>query len=243
MVQSTRNENWLALSLELMMVVVGILFAFQVDRMYEGWQDRQIEERYLARLSDDLRADTSEIASIRQRTDHRLAQIQLLVRAIDDPLIVADQASEFLHAIEQVTWRSVPTITTNTYDELVSTGRMTLLQSEDLRNGLGEYYSFLEEQKRLGLGEDDQDVFRLETLGLLSGRHLSAIEDPMRYPLVVSREESVEIAEDFASRLAAHQWLSRLTKYQVLMHRLAQDFDARARVLLAELDHDMTGDR
>ena len=243
MVQRTRNENWLALSLELLMVVAGILFAFQVDRIYEGWQDRQLEQRYLARISDDLRADTAEIASVRARTDRRLAQIQLLVRAIDDPFIVADQASEFIHAIEQVAWRSVPTITTNTYDELVSTGRMTLLQSEDLRNGLTEYYAFLEGQKRLGLGEDDQDMFRLETLGLLSGGHLSAIEDPTRYPLNVSPEEAVDIAEEFASRLAAHRWLSRLTKYQVLMHRLAQDFDARARVLLAELDQDMSDDR
>ena len=148
-----------------------------------------------------------------------------------------------MHAIEQITWRSVSTITTYTYDELLSIGRMALLRSEELRTGLAEYYAFIEEQKRLGLGEDDQDRFRLETLGLLSGRHLSAIEDSTNYALDVSPEQAVEIAEEFASRTAAHPWLSRLTKYQVLMQRVALDFDARAEILLIEIDRELARNR
>ena len=120
---------------------------------------------------------------------------------------------------------------------------MALLRSDDLRKGLAEYYGFLADQRRLGLGEDDQDRFRLETLGLLSGQHLSAIEDASSYTLDVSPDEAVEIAERLASRRSAHPWLSRLTKYQVLMRRLALEFDARARVLIAEVEEQLPGGR
>ena len=238
-----REENWLALGLELTMVIVGILLAFQVDRFYEGWQDRQLEDRYLARLATDLKSDTAEITDVVVRIEERLSQIQLLTDAIDDPRVAGAHPSDFVHAIEQVTWRSVPTITTNTYDELQSTGRMALLRPEGLRNSLAEYYRFITDQRRLGLGEDDQDRFRLETLGLLSGEQLSAIEDASSYDLDVSSEEAMEIAKGFASRGAAHPWLSRLMKYQVLMRRLALEFDARAGVLITEIEEQLPRDR
>ena len=45
-----REENWLALCLELTMVIAGILLAFQIDRFYEAWQDSQLEDRYLEGL-------------------------------------------------------------------------------------------------------------------------------------------------------------------------------------------------
>jgi len=237
--QGLREENWLALFLELTIVIVGILLAFQVDRVYEGWKDRQLEGRYLERLAADLARDTAEITTVVARTEKRLSQLQLLTDAIADPRVAGDRPSDFVLTIEQVTWRSVPTITTHTYDELLSTGRMALVRSEGLRSGLAEYYAFLADQMRLGLGENDQDRFREETLGLLSGEHLSAIEDPSTYPLDVSPGEAMKIAEGLASRRTAHPWLGRLMKYQVLMRRLALDLDARARVLLAEVDEQL----
>ena len=146
---------------------------------------------------------------------------------------------EFMRALEQVTWRGVPVIHANTYGELESTGRMILLRTEALRSGLAEYYSFIDEQRRLGLGEDDQDRFRLETLGLLSGVQLSAIEDPDRYQAEVSPEEARRIAVEYARRTDAQLWLPRLTKYQVLMRRLAEEFRVRAEALLSEIDGEL----
>ena len=239
----TRQIPWLRVFVEGVVIVGSILLVFGIDAWWEGNQDSQLEDRYLERLATDLDSDTAEIRTVVARTDQRLSQLRLLADAIADPRIAGDHPADFVHAIEQVTWRSVPTITTYTYDELLSTGRMALLRSEDLRNGLAEYYAFLADQRWLGLGEDDQDRFRLETLGLLSGQHLSAIEDASSYTLDVSPDEAVEIAERLASRRSAHPWLSRLTKYQVLMRRLALEFDARARVLITEVEEQLPGGR
>lgn len=235
-----RAESWTTLTLELVLLVIGILLAFQLDRAYQAAQDRGLERRYLERLRVDLERDIAEVDRVVELTATRSDQVALLVAAIDDPGMAEEQPAAFVRALEQVTWRSVPSITTNTYDELRNTGRTTLLRSEPLRNALADYYGrVLEEQRRLGFGEDDQARFRLETLGLLSGQQLSAIEDGERFRLEVSPAEARRIAERFAARTGAHPWLARLTKYQVLMRRLALAYDARARELMVTIDREL----
>lgn len=237
-----RDENWLALGLDLAVVVLGILLAFEADRLHERQQDRRLEQRYLERLRADLAADTAEFAVELSRLENRLAQTQLLEDAVRDPEGVAGNPSDFVRAVEQVTWRSFPSVTRYTYDELLTSGRMTLLTSEHLRRAMAEYYTLLEDERRLGFGENDQERFRDETLGLLSAAHLSAIEDPSRYELYVSEREAVLIARQFASMSAAQTWLARLTKYQVLMRVLTEQFMTRALALISEIDAELLRD-
>jgi len=241
--RGSRFERWLNLAAELALGVVGILLAFQLDRAYQASQDRDVEQRYLRRLAEDLRRDSMSIAANLERTATRVGQVGLLQASLRDPTVAAADPSAFTRALEQVTWRSVATISTGTFDELQTTGRSILLRSEALRGELARYYSFLEEQRRLGLGEDDQDRFRVATLGLLSGSQLSAIEEPDQYPLEVSDAEATAIARAFGSRREAHLWLGRLVKYQVLMQRLSRDFRARNLGLLARVDSLITDDR
>ncbi|MDH5590429.1 MAG: hypothetical protein OEZ65_10330 [Gemmatimonadota bacterium] len=234
--QRLRSEDWITFGLELALVVIGILLAFQLDRAYQASQDRDLEQRYLERLAIDLRRDSVEMEENVQRTLRRLEQVKLLEAVLDDPGVAANDPRGFAFALEQVTWRSVPTISTSTYDELRSTGRMVLLRSEELRRDLSDYYAFISEQQRLGLGEDDQDRFRGETLGLLSGAQLSAIEDRERYPFEMSPGEAVRIARAFAARDRVRSWLGRIDKYQVLMGRLSRDFLTRTVELLNQVD-------
>jgi hypothetical protein len=231
-----RDRDWPTLALELGLVVVGILLAFQLDRAYQGVQDRSLERGYLERLANDLRRDSAEIAATIARTEVRLRQVALLDSARVDPDVAGADPRGFVEALEQVTWRSIATISTGTFDELRSTGRSVLLQSESLRTGLADYYGFLEEQRRLALGEDDQDRFRVETVGLLPGRVLSSIEDPGRHAFDLSAAETIEIARDFGARTGAHSWLGRLAKYQVLVERVTREFQLRNQALLTQVD-------
>ena len=79
----------------------------------------------------------------------------------------------------------------------------------------------------------------MATVGLLSGDQLSAIEDPDRFDLHVAPGDAVRIARAFAGREAAHLWLGRLEKYQVLMARLARGSRERAREILREIDREI----
>lgn len=227
------ERKWAAVVLDLTVVVVGIVLAFQVDRWNESRKDRQLERVYLERLRADLETETQQFEEIVIRTGHRLGQIRLLDEAIGRPESVASRPEEFAFALEQVTWRSFPTITAYTYSELVSTGRMTLLRVPEFRSDLADYYTIIEETRRLGFGEDDHDRFRNATVGLLSAGHLSAIEDPDRYPMKISADQAVAIAKDLGARREARDWLPRLAKYQVLMRRRASQFIEMSERLIA----------
>ena len=44
---------------EILLVVIGILIALQVDNWNQNWQDRALEQVYLERLQADLSGDMS----------------------------------------------------------------------------------------------------------------------------------------------------------------------------------------
>ncbi len=230
-----KNQHVVGLILDLLVVIAGILLAFQIDRAYEAWQDRQDESSYLERLLKDLEGDKTMYEDVRERAVERLEQIRILQEVIDNPESISGREADFVYALERVTWRNFPVINGYTYSEMLTSGKMTLLRSENLRRKLSDYYSRLEDTERLGFGEDDQDHFRTETLGILSTQILMHIENETDYPLNISQEEGLDMAREFAARQTAHQWIGRLAKYQVLMSERADEFTRRAEVLEAEI--------
>ncbi len=171
------------------------------------------------------------------RTNVRLEQIQLLSEVINDPTYIRGREADFIVAMERITWRNFPVINGNTYNEMLTTGNMTLLRSEALRKQLSDYYAMLEDTERLSFGEDDQDQFRNETLGILSAAMLKYVEDEEMYPLEVSEETALAMANEFSTREKAHWWMNRLAKYQVLMANRSTEFTKSARSIQTEIQN------
>ncbi len=234
-----RNRNWSALLLDLIVVVFGILLAFQIDRAYESWQAHKAEQAYLQRLLNDLENDILQYNVVIERTDLRLQQIALLNSVIQNPEVAKTNVTEFVRALERITWRNFPVIKGYTYNEMVTTGNTTLLRSEKLRENLSAYYSYLEDTERLSFGENDQDRFRDETIGILSQNMLMFLENEEKYPLEVSDDNAESMVRDFAGRTNAHPWLGRLAKYQVLMAARAEAFTEQALNLQKEIQYSL----
>jgi hypothetical protein len=57
----------------------------------------------------------------------------------------------------------------------------------------------------------------------------------------VAAADAVEIARELAARPEALAWLPRLTKYQVLMRRSAEEVHEAAVVLMEEIDAQVAG--
>ena len=61
LVTALRNQSWLTLVLELVVVVVGIFLGLQVDSWNDARKDRVFEQQYLASLKADFQADIEEL--------------------------------------------------------------------------------------------------------------------------------------------------------------------------------------
>jgi len=125
---------------EIILVMVGILLALQVNNWNEIRKERAKELSYLERLKENLLVDKNQFESnvefYNQVFDYGNSAISYsngedLGTTSNWEVLVA-----FFHASQ--IWPIIPTA--STYDELKSSGELSLIQSDDLRSNLSYYH-------------------------------------------------------------------------------------------------------
>ena len=77
MARFIREHDWSAVALEIVVVIVGLMLAFQLDGWVEQRGERKQEAEYVERLISDIEADIPaiqyaiDLASLRQRSPIR----------------------------------------------------------------------------------------------------------------------------------------------------------------------------
>jgi len=136
------------LTAELIVVVVGIFIAIQADRWWKYQDDLQQEQIYIARLTEDLERDVESIDRAIALAEFRFALCNLMIAAAADPEIVRQRPAEFMTAIHQSSYTHTPSINSDTFEELRSTGRLGLLRDDELKSALFEYYRYDQDQRQ-----------------------------------------------------------------------------------------------
>ncbi len=119
---------------EIVLVVIGILIALQVNNWNEDRKERTIEIRYLQNLKSDLENDSLALLEIR-------AYRMNTVKAAQDLLSIANSGSiEDVYEVDSlywaigVWWEFIPN--DNTFQELISSGRLNLIEDESIKKSL-----------------------------------------------------------------------------------------------------------
>ena len=151
-----REQNWVAVALDFVIVVLGILLAFQITEWSADRQQRIAEGRYLAELARDLHADIDELRGGREQSLWRLKIGESILKAVDadfqhpaffpmpNEALLADPAedrSEFSgHMFAALTTTFILIGVDYTFDELVQSGNLGVLSNRTLVNRLATYY-------------------------------------------------------------------------------------------------------
>lgn len=127
---------WPRLAAELVVIVLGVLIALGVDSWVSWTQDRTREVEYLERLVDDVEYDLAEIAFVEAVATAGAAYADsLLMPGVADgwedahlvgALVIASNARQ-------------PDLSRSTWQELVSSGRIGLIRSREVRTQLANY--------------------------------------------------------------------------------------------------------
>ena len=128
---------------EILLVVIGILIALQVNNWNQGRIDANKEQRYITELSRDLRAQLQEIEFFKERESSSLKRLNSLIDLMDETEAIkvnADIAGLFFSIFERTSF----TIKDPTFTELIATGNIELIRNEALRNSIIQYYQQLE---------------------------------------------------------------------------------------------------
>ena len=138
--------------LEVAVILVGVLLALAADRWMTGLDDRAQETALLEQLVENLKADSAQIASgIEVALQRRQLAAQVVAgggHRTDSDLI------EYLNSVERLAWWLPLEYARETWDDLLATGRLTLIRDPGVRRAMSTYYNRIE---WLGQMERDWD--------------------------------------------------------------------------------------
>ncbi|WP_156807880.1 DUF6090 family protein [Henriciella marina] len=157
-----KDQNWAAVVLDFAIVVAGILIAFQITSWSEARQDRREEQRYLAELATNLKADLTQARAGQQVSLQRLSAAEAILEeaapgydrlpffaAIGEDLPPLGIVADYPYA--HLTSYYFMIISSSTFEELIQTGNIGVLSNRDLVMELTDYYHRLDRQR----GDDD----------------------------------------------------------------------------------------
>ncbi|WP_179321245.1 DUF6090 family protein [Winogradskyella helgolandensis] len=143
LISKNKTGNYIKYALgEIILVVIGILIALQINNWNTHRKDVILEKEYLTRLKSDLGFDQSLLKRITiDRYERKVACLEK-GKAYNQGNYIIKDTLQFLEDIGyggvfgNVNW----SLNTNTYNELISTGNLRKIQSDSLRNSIVTYY-------------------------------------------------------------------------------------------------------
>jgi len=170
--EHVKTQNWFAVALDFLIVVVGVFIGIQVSNWNAARSDEKTAQEYVFRIQDDLNADFREIDLVPNAARERMSVIKLVLeRAEKDP----PPASFYLHecvyqpCTGEVIFEAVEGFSVeqpfaandvlanlrefdpvrHTYDALISMGDIGLLRDEYLTRKTQDYYANATEAQNL----------------------------------------------------------------------------------------------
>ena len=137
-----RNQNWFAVFLDFLIVVVGILIAFQITSWSEMLEQGGLEESYLIRLGGDLDETIDYLSSQGKRS----TEIKLIIEKFTAVLNTKDSNdAELIEAIRLYISDGTSLgdfkVNRTTFDDLQATGNLSVLQNKELVYSLGQLHT------------------------------------------------------------------------------------------------------
>ncbi len=134
-----RNQEWTAIFLDFLIVVVGVFVGLQVQQWSEARQDQRLGAYYVSRLTADLQNDLSQTDRIGRYYAAVLASAERTNALLDKP---DANAQELVINAYRATEINLDTQSDKTWNQIVSSGHMGLLPPTFLQSNIGDYYSF-----------------------------------------------------------------------------------------------------
>lgn len=132
------KENWFAVFIDFCIVVVGVFIGIQVANWNEARTDAERSERIQARLA----AEFTEIETDSWRTINDIIEWQSASRSLTEEVLegtVTSSRTDLFELLDQAVSWIQPTGTSATYHELLNSGDVDLLNSDELQEALLEF--------------------------------------------------------------------------------------------------------
>ncbi|MDT0605991.1 DUF6090 family protein [Croceitalea rosinachiae] len=142
---------------EIVLVVIGILIALQINNYSEHQKERQKERILLGNLVNDVALDILQIENNTNLSRERLGRLDSLVQQLKSPDSV--RSLQFIRQSYEFVVDQYFKSNSGIFDEAVSSGHMSYIQNESLRQNVFNYYRNAKETYTDGTTRQITDEF------------------------------------------------------------------------------------
>lgn len=199
---------------EMMVVVFGILIAFQVEEWRQNVREQREIDAALVRLKDETKANmrTCEAAvpmSVRQA---RMAQV--VMESLQAGRLLESDRSQFETGLVKLGWLVYPPYRSTVAEEMISTGLLKELDHAELRTAIARITVLVESSERRfltqrGLREEPRAELRKLVVYRYDGSFDAIMASEAEYAGSSAFEDAIDVIYEF-DNLAKNLYLKNL---------------------------------
>ncbi len=133
-----KKINWQSTIVELLVVIVGVTIAFQLNNMKENGAKLDLEKKYVASLISDLESDIHNLDSLINSDEIRIKHIKRLYHYLAENTNM-DSVDV---VVPQLAYLSLFYPRNITYESMKTSGKLDLIQDLTIKNKIVELYEF-----------------------------------------------------------------------------------------------------
>ena len=229
---------------EIILVVIGILIALSINNWNENTKNKHLEISYLTRIIDDLENDIVAFDKTKEIAQQRNDRVLFLQHTVKDTDLVQKSPDYFVTSIVIAGWTYKPSISNHSFDELKSSGRLALIQNEELRVSIAKYYDFAFSQSQWDhISKDVQLKYDEYSNGILSQDQLNQFNQltSRSDTLEITKFELDDIYQRFLSKEEFHSLLPRVFQDKYIAIITMESLKKDAERLKLEIQSELNG--
>ena len=137
------DQNWFAVFIDFLIVVIGVFIGIQVANWNESRQDLAKEKVYLERLNDELKVTIERLEGGSELFLSSVNAFQFLLDARyefqNSPETYVVDEDALMQAFNKINGGRVPASSPAVFDEMVASGELILIRNTKLRQALYEF--------------------------------------------------------------------------------------------------------
>jgi Family of unknown function (DUF6090) len=244
LIQSNKTGKYIKYAIgEILLVVIGILIALQINNWNESSKNNNLETNYLTRIYKDLENDLIQFNTTIKLAQERNNRVLFLEEALQDSQLVYTSGDYFIKSIVYANYTFRPAISNHSFEELKSSGRLALIKNEDLRVAIAKYYDFEFSYSQFDfIREDVQLKYNEYSRGILNQEQLNWVITTYYFPdskSNISEKELNDIYQRFLSKQEFHSILPQVFESKYNTIEAMEDSKKQAEKLKLEIQNEL----
>lgn len=138
------KQDWAAVIIELLVVALGIFLGLQASNWNDDRIARDLERGYLIRLQQDVVASAEGLARDNRLLEGQLADQAVILASLEACDVAPEDALAFQRGVSTLGFVNPPRFFRRTVDDLAASGRLDIIQSDQIRDELARLVAEVE---------------------------------------------------------------------------------------------------